>query len=84
MLSADGEAGQATAIPLRVQWQQPAGDHFLLGCSFCQPGGYQQLAAQALDQSVAGAGWAGPRLLDRVFFLALSAVGLSATAPPQA
>lgn len=84
MLYADGEAGKATAIPLRVQWQQRAGDHFLLGCSFCQPAGYQQLAAQALDQSAGGAGWSGPRLLDRVFFLALSAVGLGATAPTQA
>jgi len=84
MLSADGEAGRATAIPLRVQWQQPAGDHFLLGCSFCQPGGYQQLAAQALDQSVPGTAVSGPRLLDRVFVLALSAVGLSAAATNSA
>jgi hypothetical protein len=84
MLSAEGEAGQATAIPLRVQWQQPAGDHFLLGCSFCQPAGYQQLAAQALEQSVPSDGSPAPRLLDRVFVLALSAVGLSAAATTSA
>jgi len=84
MLSTEGEAGRATAIPLRVQWQQPAGDHFLLGCSFCQPGGYQQLAAQALDQTVANAEGPSPRLLDRVFVLAMSAVGLSAAAAPPA
>ena len=84
MLSAEGEAGRATAIPLRVQWQQPAGDHYLLGCSFCQPGGYQQLAAQALEQSSPGTGSSGPRLLDRVFVLALSAVGLSAAATSSA
>ncbi|MCI0357256.1 MAG: PilZ domain-containing protein [Planctomycetaceae bacterium] len=83
MLSAEGEAGKKIAIPLRVQWKQPTDDGYLLGCSFCQTGGYQQLASIALDHTVSDKEHTTPRLLDRVFYLAKSAVGLGtpATSP---
>jgi hypothetical protein len=80
-LSADRDSEAAVAIPLRVQWQKPADDQFLVGCSFCHASGYQQLAAQALDQSPASSGKSGPRLLNRMFFLAAGAVGLGAGTP---
>jgi hypothetical protein len=79
-LSSDRDAQAEAAVGLRVQWQKHADDQFLVGCSFCHASGYQQLAAQALDHSATGGGRSGGRLLDRMFYLALGAVGLGATA----
>jgi hypothetical protein len=77
-LSADRDAENTTAIPLRVQWQKPADQGVLVGCSFCHASGYALLAAQAFEQPTPGASSASPRLLDRMFYLALGAVGLTA------
>lgn len=81
-LSTDGDAQSGTAIPLRVQWQKKEGNQFLIGCSFCNAFGYQQLAPQAYEAAGA-AGKTGRRLLDRMFLVALGAVGLG-TAGAQA
>lgn len=76
-LSADCDAENTTAIPLRVQWQKPADHEVLVGCSFCHASGYALLAAQAFEQPAPGAS-TSPRLLNRMFYLALGAVGLTA------
>jgi len=85
MLSAEGDAGHKVAVPLRVQWKQPVDDGYLLGCSFCHAAGYQQLASIAFERPAnTNEPASTPRLLDRVFCLARSAVGLSATAASPA
>ncbi len=81
-LSAVRDAEAAATIPLRVQWQKTADDQYLVGCSFCHASGYQQLAAQALDHSAPGSGKSGAKLLNRMFFLALGAVGMGAATTP--
>lgn len=79
-LSAEQNAHASPAIPLRVQWLKKEDDHFLVGCSFCSASGYQLLAPQAYEDAGTGNGKTGRRLLDRMFFLAMGAVGLGATA----
>jgi hypothetical protein len=79
-LSADRDAQPDAVIPLRVQWQKRDEQQFLVGCSFVSATGYQRLAPQVYDDAASGGGKSGRRLIDRMFFLALGAVGLGATA----
>ena len=77
MLSTHTDFRTGTMVALRVQWQQPASDGWLIGCSFCQPNGYEELAAIALEEPPSNSnGQSSQRLLQRIFFLASAGTAL--------
>jgi hypothetical protein len=71
------DAGRVGAIVLRVKWQRPAEEGFLIGCEFAKPGGYSAFLALIADKSALLADAPRPRsLLGRAFYLAHAGMSL--------
>jgi len=76
------EQSEVAAVRMRVQWQQPSGDDFLLGCEFTHRGG-RKILASFVEQKYttsSGEGRNASRRIRRMFFLGQAGITLLGTA----
>jgi PilZ domain-containing protein len=72
------EQSEVAAVRMRVQWQQPSGSEFLLGCAFTHRGG-RKILASFVEQKYAASGGEGRSSsgrIRRLFFLGQAGITL--------
>lgn len=73
-----GEQSQVAVVRMRVQWQQPSGHEFLLGCAFTQHGG-RKILASFVESKYSATDSKAPqarRRVRRLFFLGQAGISL--------